>query len=95
MLRAVLNAAGEWDALDQLGDEPASDEGIYLYKMVPGTLSSFHLCRSPRKLSGWYQEADYVVFGEKIPDSILRNHRQWVNWCDENKNRLTAGYAKG
>lgn len=43
MLRVVRDRAGNWDALDQLADEPKRGETIFLYRMVGNPLMSGHI----------------------------------------------------
>lgn len=79
-LRAVMAPGGEWDALDQLDDTPKATEKIVAYRMV-GKSSRFHLCRSPRSMSGWYYEADYRVVCPQPADAEMRTTDAWRKWC--------------
>jgi hypothetical protein len=85
LLRAVKNAAGQWDALDQLGDEPKSDEEIHVYRLAaPPT--GYHLRMSGKRkhLSGMYQRGDYRLADRQPADSECRTTEAWNAWCVAN-----------
>lgn len=69
----------EWDALDQLEDEPADGEEIYVYRRVSDQ-GPVHICTIPRSRSGWYRMAEYRhvpdVDGEDLRDTVA-----WRRWC--------------
>ncbi len=91
MLRVVREPGKEWDALDQPTDMPTAKEEIHLYRMV-GTPRPFHLlcARGSKAATGWYEDADYKLLPESVPDEILRDNAKWAAWCDANKDRLLA-----
>jgi len=64
MLRAVCGPNGEWDALDQLDDDPKADERIVVYVMV-GVPMNFHVCARRSKGSGFYSAGDYRVLADQ------------------------------
>jgi hypothetical protein len=90
MLRAVRKPGGEWDALDAIDDEAEADEEIVVYRYA-GNISRFHLRRSPRKLSGWYEDADYAVLAEQPPDEDVRSSGRWRSWVLTNREKLSEG----
>jgi len=84
-LRVVVNRYGDkktWDALDQLGDTPKAGEDIFAYRLASQP-RHMHLCRSPRRLSGYYAMADYRFVGQQPDDATLRNADKWRAWCIE------------
>lgn len=86
-LRAVQNAAGEWDALDQLHDVPADDEKIVAYVMVNGP-SSIHICaRGKNARSGWFQGGWYRVCPDQPTEQQMRSTDLWRAWCSEKVGR--------
>ncbi len=87
MLRAVQPKGGVWDALDQLDDEAKPNERIVVY-FRSSEPSRFHICRSPRKQSGWYEEANYSVLPEQPADEDVRTSASWQKWCLANRPRL-------
>lgn len=84
MLRVVQGPGGKWDALDQLDDEPAADETIHLYRMVPDTLTTMHLCvrGKGRAASDFYAMGDYRYVEPQPDEATLRDRGRWVEWCD-------------
>jgi hypothetical protein len=91
MLRVVQDARGNWDALDQLDDEPKPGESIHVYKLAKhrGTI---HICARGRgkNLSGWYQMADYGFFAEQPGDQHTRTAGAWAAWCKGLEGREAA-----
>jgi len=87
LLRVVQNRETKtWDALDQLTDSPADNEDIYLYYIHPESFFKAHVCRSPRRLSGWLEEADYSLLPAtllRIDEEILRDQEVYAAWCEK------------
>ncbi len=81
MLRVARGPNGEWDALDQLDDEARPDESIYVYRMK-GEPSRVHVCRSPRRLSGWLNLSDYEYFEPQPDDAQIRTTAAWQAWAN-------------
>lgn len=79
-LRVAIDAKGEVDALDQLDDTPRDDETLHAYRMV-GQPTRYHVCRSPRKLSGWHNQAEYEMVDEQPQDEVLRDTQRWQQWA--------------
>lgn len=89
MLRAVRKG-DKWDALDQAGDEANPDEEIFVYRLT-AEATRVHLCRSPRRLSGWIALGEYRLLPEQPEDKHVRTTKAWQDWCDANKVHLIAG----
>lgn len=91
-LRAVQDAAGKWDALDQLTDEPRPDETVVVYELVRGPWRA-HISRSVkgRRVCSWHEGGEYRVLAEQPPDSIVRDRAKWRQWAaDEWATRAPA-----
>lgn len=80
-LRAVRNARGEWDALDQLGDTPASDETIVVYQL-DGPTGWCHINRG-RHGSGMFVTAQYRVLDPQPADDEVRSTTAWRTWAQD------------
>lgn len=81
-IRAVVNPAGEWDALDMLDDTAAPSETIYAYKIKAGTEPSWcHLNMGRKSGSGMYQIAEYEFIEQQPADEDLRENPKWQAWC--------------
>jgi hypothetical protein len=81
-LRVVRNAKGEWDALDQLGDQPEPSETIVAYRKVKDD-GWVHLRSAKRGASGFYLSAQYAVVDPQPDDSTMRSTQAWRAWCYE------------
>lgn len=80
-LRVVQSADGI-DALDQLDDVARPEERIFVYVRT-GQASRVHVCRSPRRLSGWFFSAEYRLHQTQPDDAILRDFDRWSSWVLE------------
>lgn len=76
----VVEAAGKWDALDQVADEPAANETIYAYK-VNGQPGSVHI-NMGRGRGGFYTMADYSICDPQPTDAEMRTREAWCAWCE-------------
>lgn len=74
-LRMVQNARGQWDALDQVEDDPKVGETVYVYERIPGT--HFNAFVRP---GGRHEFADYKFIPE-APTDVLRKREDWQAWC--------------
>lgn len=93
MLRVVRDKlTGEWDALNDPADMPKETEEIFVYRMVPGTHVRMHICRSPRRLSGWVEGGEYRLWPEQPGPEHTRTIEAWRAWCDANKPSLMDGF---
>lgn len=81
-LRLVQSESGEWDALDQLNDEPEAGEKIVVYVLV-SYKGQVHICSRTKgnDTSGWYAWASYKVVAEQPGDDIARDTAKWREWC--------------
>jgi len=76
-LRAVIDANGDKDCLDQINDEPKPTEKVYIYKLQ-GEPGQIHLYGT--KIRGFYAMGDY----EHLPDvdgEKLRDNHLWQEWA--------------
>ena len=73
-LRAVVDANGKKDVLDQLDDEPAATEKVYVYRCV-SEVGHVHI--NAKRGRGFYAMADYEyladVDGDGQPDVIYES----------------------
>ena len=84
-LRVVLKPRGDWDDLDQLGDEPAANETIVVYRKVHDD-GEVHI--NGAKVKGWFRRANYYLHDEQPGDETARNTSKWRAWCEEQARRL-------
>ncbi len=86
MLRVVMRFekfVSKWDALDQLGDEPAKGETAHVYIQL-GSVGSVHI--DP---GGFYPVACYAYLSEQ-PSSERLVGKAWQEWCDSHREHLMA-----
>jgi hypothetical protein len=90
LLRAVQNAEGKWDALNELSDKASAGETVYVYRMkgLPGWC---HVRSGKPGRSGMYKMAVYEYLEPQPAPEKIRNNSAWVTWCYENAGRL--GYV--
>ena len=89
LLRVVIAADGTVDALDQLHDAPKPSEAIHVY-LRQGQPTRYHVCRSPRRLSGWHISADYRLYGRQPDDATARDEHAWRQWAAEQWHRMAV-----
>lgn len=75
----VVEAAGKFDALDQLSDEPESGERLFAYRQV-GEPGMVHLNRG-RGHGGFYTIATYTLVAPQPDDATMRDTAAWQAWC--------------
>jgi hypothetical protein len=80
LLRVVIDADGTVDALDQLHDRPKPSEAIHVYRRV-GKPTRYHALCTPRRLSGWFIMADYLLHDRQPSDAVLRDQHAWREWA--------------
>lgn len=86
-LRVVHGA--KWDALDQIGDEPASSETLYAYECAtPADQigSCFWDGRDPktgRRTGGCSRIAEYRYVPNQPTDAQMRDQTHWEMWCEQ------------
>lgn len=81
-LRVVQNAAGEFDALDQLDDVAADDEQIVAYRLagVP-SVAFIDYTSKGRRYGKQVRMAKYRVVAEQPDDTTMRDTAAWRDWC--------------
>ena len=80
-LRAVVDEAGKWDALNELGDKPLAGETCYAYR-TPGPRGTAHV-NMGRKGGGFYPITDYTLVPEQPSQEVMRDEAAWAEWCQE------------
>jgi hypothetical protein len=83
MLLRVVQDGDEWDALDQLKDEPKQSETIHVYRRRDDLqVSKYHILTSrPRRAgSGWFWTASYSVVPDQPGDDQVRSTDAWRAW---------------
>lgn len=80
-LRVVFDPHGDgtWDALDQLDDEPAASEKIYVYQLVEKPAACFVRATTG---GGPRPYAKYRLVVEQPDDKVLRNAPLWHAWVE-------------
>lgn len=84
-LRVVFNPRkhhDQWDALDQLADEPAPHERLTAYVRVK-VGGWTHIKGSRRGASGFYPNAEYRGGRPQPDDATMRDRERWRAWCWE------------
>lgn len=82
-LRVVVKG-GEWDALDQVADEPAQEETVHVYERTLNQGSVHLLLRGNAKAaSGFYARAHYRLHDHPPAERTLRSSKLWQTWCRE------------
>lgn len=87
LLRVVMSKLnGRIDALDQLDDEPARYEDVYVYRRVTEPI---HACVRSGKGRGCYETADYEYMALASTEH-LRNTEAWREWADQHGRELVG-----
>lgn len=83
LLRVTRSPSGDWDALDQLDDEPKPDEIIYVYRREgEPTRAMVDWCdKGGRRRGGCREFADYQYVADAPVDAVLRNTDRWRDWA--------------
>lgn len=87
-LRAVQAPDGSWDALDQLDDQPASNESIVVYRLE-GEPTWVHI-NARRGARGIYRGGSYRVVDPQPSELVLRDQKAWRLWAQEQFDRSGA-----
>ncbi len=77
-LRAVVDADGKGDVLDQVSDVPHANERVSVYRIVRYD-GQVHINRGS-KGSGFYVLAEYVHMSE-VDGESLRSREAWQDWA--------------
>lgn len=86
LLRVVRSRSGEWDALDQLEDEPKLSEQIFVYRRRDDLpISRYHLLcgRRAKRATGWYWRASYSVIDPQPGEHDIRVTAAWRAWAEQ------------
>jgi len=76
----------QFDALDQLADEPREGETVFAYRRVAVSERPVHI-RADRGASGWYHRATYTLHDEQPDAETTRCRTRWQLWCLGQMNR--------
>lgn len=75
---------GEWDALDQLDDEPVEDESITVFRLHEK--SNMHIeytdKKTGRRCGKWLSLATYRLHSEQ-PGNAARDNDAWRKWATD------------
>jgi hypothetical protein len=79
----VVKQATDWDALDQVSDEPDPKEQIWVYVRDGSGNNSVHIKfgGKDKAKSGWYKVARYRFYSVQPGELILRDRTRWQAWC--------------
>lgn len=81
-LRAVINAEGKKDVLDQLSDTPAAGEAIHVYQRRPGPVGTASvMLANPRRCVVTVM-AEYVHLPD-VDGEAFRETAAWRAWASE------------
>jgi hypothetical protein len=75
----VVQSPSKWDALDQPDDVPEPGEHVHVYRLVPGTWSSYHIRGASRASSGCFATCDYRWVADAPVE--LRETTCWRVWA--------------
>lgn len=94
MLRVVQSAAGKWDALDELADEPRRGESVHIYRREGEPSFGFiDFRRNGRREGRRCAFASYVYWPDQPGDAHTRDNEAWRAWCDALQEREEARNA--
>lgn len=79
-LRVVVDAAGKWDALDQLADRPALDEEVHVYRLVE---TGGMVCIRRKVGGGCFKIGRYKLHDVQPPRPFGRVQSKWEQWAGE------------
>lgn len=85
LLRVTRNAAGEWDALDQLDDAPAEGEEMFCYRRsaTGGWIHIDYTCsKTKRRKGGWWRTVDYHFLPDQPAQETMASTEKWRAWCE-------------
>lgn len=88
-LRATVSrlTVGKLDVLDQLDDEPARYEDIFVYRRLPGSWTQVFV-----RPGGCYESGIYQLVEPQPEDSDVRSNEAWRAWAwaNEQPSRIMA-----
>lgn len=81
--RGHSSCSRNWDALDQLDDEP--EPGEELIAAVLKSRGSIHLDRvvKGRRVGEWHETAEYEPCAKQPSQKVMRDRKSWHEWCLE------------
>lgn len=96
MLRVTIGLNGV-DALDQLEDEPAEHESIFVYMRVKDseTVALVDWADKGGRRRGAKLSIVEYCLSPIQPTCLVRDTASWQVWCNENKDAIMAAFAKG
>lgn len=91
-LRAVQSKNGDWDALDQLDDEPKAGETVHVYRQVSnqGMVHIRASGKGAKAISGFWPMASYELFDVQPDEETGRDNVKWAAWCYEQAEKIKA-----
>lgn len=77
----IATCSRNWDALDQLDDEPREGETLMAGVLVDQ--SSVHLDRvvKGRRVGEWHSTATYELIEPQPDAATMRDNEKWRAWC--------------
>jgi len=80
----VVEQAGEFDALDQLEDEPRPGEKLYAYRRTGDAGYAFiDFGGKSKKASGCYPIASYSFIEPQPTQAEMSMYPTWAEWCGQ------------
>lgn len=81
--KGLASCSRNWDALDQLDDEPEAGEQLIAARLKDrGTM---HLDRvvKGRRVGEWHDTATYEPVEPQPGQEVMRDREQWRAWCEQ------------
>lgn len=90
-LRVIRDAAGRWDVLDLLDDEPQPTETITVYRLrsSDGTCH-VDFTEGGRRRGKWLRLATYALAAVQPDDATARDTAAWRKWCEQQQEQPGA-----
>lgn len=79
----VVHHGGEFDALDQLGDEPADEEEVFVYRLESpaGSVHVDGTDANGRRFGRWFRTGEYRLNDVRPEEAVLRDKAAWQAWA--------------
>ena len=87
LLRVTTSVTGEFDALDQVTDEPLPEEQIYVYRRQRKP-NLVHV-NGAKSVRGFYLNTEYKYEPVQPPDHTMRNRTAWQQWARDRARIIT------
>lgn len=93
LLRVVQDRLGNWDALDQLEDEPKHGETVSVYVRVAGPWKA--RINRGRRAGGcvWLEGGEYRHLEPQPAVEILRRNGAWRDWASRDGRPLAERFV--